>query len=174
MKPSLRCIELIKQFEGIRDGDPQTVNLDPYLCPADVATIGWGHAITYLGKQLRGRAGLRQAQAIYPYGITMQEAEDLLYEDVAEKALEVESLLKDVQPTQGEFDALVSFAYNIGTDIDDDEIAEGLGDSTLLKKYLRGDINGAADEFGKWVFSGGKRLRGLERRRAAERELFLS
>lgn len=174
MKISDKGITLIKSFEGIRDGDPSTVNLDPYLCPADVATIGWGHAIVdpSTGRQLKGREGLRRARELYPDGITLEQAEDLLREDLIERETDVWTLVR-VEMTQGQFDALVSFAFNVGTDIDDDEIAEGLGDSTLLKKFNAGNITGAADEFLRWNKSGGRVLAGLTRRREAERNLFL-
>ena len=66
--------------------------------------------------------------------------------------------------TQGQYDALVSFSFNTGS----------LSVSTLRKKLLRGDYEGAAGEFQRWVFAGGRRLAGLVRRREAERNLFLS
>lgn len=174
MKISQDGIALIKAYEGIRDGDPSTVNLDPYLCPADVATIGWGHAIVDpdTGRQLRGRAGLARARELYPDGITMQEAEALLHQDVMEVEEQVETLVH-VPITQGMWDALVSFAFNVGTDIDEDDIAEGLGDSTLLRKLNAGDYKGAAAEFPKWNKASGKVLVGLVRRRSAEQALFL-
>lgn len=178
VKISQKGVDLIKAWEGIRDGDPSTVNLDPYLCPANVATIGWGHAITDEGKQLKGRAGLIRARELYPDGITLTQAEDLLWNDLRHFEQDVSWLLTRHDTPQNQFDALVSFAFNIGTDIDDDEIAEGLGDSTLLKKFNAGDILGAADEFLKWdkaTVNGVKqRLRGLTNRRIAERKLFLS
>lgn len=65
-----------------------------------------------------------------------------------------------------ELGALVSFVYNVG--------AGNFEKSTLLRKLNTGDRMGAANEFGKWIYSGGKKLRGLERRRAAEKELFLT
>lgn len=68
--------------------------------------------------------------------------------------------------TQGQFDALVSFAYNVGS--------RALSTSTLLKKLNAGDIKGAADEFLRWNKAGGKVMNGLTRRREAERALFLS
>ena len=68
--------------------------------------------------------------------------------------------------TQNQFDALVSFTYNLG--------AGNLRSSTLLKKLNAGDYAGAADEFPKWNKAGGKELAGLTRRRNAERDLFLS
>ncbi len=66
--------------------------------------------------------------------------------------------------TQGQYDALVSFSFNTGS----------LSVSTLRKKVLRGDFEGAVDEFPRWVFAAGRRLAGLVRRREAERALFLS
>jgi len=69
-------------------------------------------------------------------------------------------------------DALVSFAYNVGLDIDVDTKAEGLGDSTLLRKLNALDYDGAADEFVKWNKDNGKVVPGLSRRRLAERQRF--
>jgi lysozyme len=173
MKTSAPGIELIKAFEGIRDGDPSTVNLDPYLCPANVATIGWGHAVLdSKGRMLRGREGLDYARRLFPDGITLAMAEELLKADLAEREPDVEGLIQ-VDVTQGQFDALMSFAFNVGTDIDADLVAEGLGDSTLLKKLNAGNYTGAADEFLKWNKSGGQVLVGLTRRRQAERAMFL-
>jgi len=68
--------------------------------------------------------------------------------------------------TQGQFDALVSFAFNLGIG--------ALAKSTLLKKHLVGDYAGAAREFAKWKFGGGKVLAGLVKRRAAEARLYRS
>ncbi|EBG9759466.1 lysozyme, partial [Salmonella enterica] len=76
------------------------------------------------------------------------------------------SRLVKVKLTQGQFDALVSFAYNLG--------ARTLSTSTLLRKLNAGDYAGAADEFLRWNKAGGKVLNGLTRRREAERALFLS
>ncbi|HAK9115445.1 TPA: lysozyme, partial [Salmonella enterica] len=76
------------------------------------------------------------------------------------------SRLVKVKLTQGQFDALVSFAYNLG--------ARTLSSSTLLRKLNAGDYAGAADEFLRWNKAGGKVLNGLTRRREAERALFLS
>lgn len=76
--------------------------------------------------------------------------------------------------TQNQFDALVSFAYNCGLDENRNGIAEGLGDSTLLRKHLAGDTKGAAAEFAKWNKANGKVLNGLTRRRAAEAALYLA
>ena len=92
--------------------------------------------------------------------ITQAQAEAYLREDLrAFKVLEC-------SVTQNQFDALVSFAYNLG--------AGALRNSTLLKRLHAGDVKGAADEFPKWNKAAGKVLEGLTRRRMMERQLFLS
>ena len=68
--------------------------------------------------------------------------------------------------TQNQFDALVSLVFNIG--------GANFASSTLVKKFNAGDIQGAADQFPRWKNASGKEMKGLVRRRAAERELFLS
>lgn len=140
MIPSSACISLIKEFEGCK--------LIAYLDSVGVPTIGYGHTRgVQLGQQ-----------------VTQDEADSFLAEDVAEHAEGVlRLLLKPV--TQGQFDALVSFAFNLGVG--------ALKRSTLLRKVNDGDES-AAEEFAKWVFAGGKVLKGLQRRRAAEMALFLS
>lgn len=83
------------------------------------------------------------------------------------------------KPNPNQLGAFVSFAYNVGLDDDKDDIAEGFGDSTLLKKFNAGDDAGAAEEFGKWVKAKNPKsglrevMPGLVKRRAAERALFL-
>ena len=139
---------LIKSFEQCR--------LTAYRDGGGVLTIGWGHT----GPDVR--AGL----------VITQEHADSLYElDIARFEEGVESLLT-VQVSDNKFAALVSIAYNVGLDIDDDTKAEGLGDSTLLKKVNAGDFAGAALEFAKWNHDNGKVVAGLTRRRAAEAKLF--
>lgn len=145
---SKQGLDLIKHFEGLR--------LKAYKCPSGVWTIGYGHT-----------------KGVYPGMVITEElAEKFLIDDVWNFEREVESLVH-VPVTQGQFDALVSFAYNVGSDIDDDDIAEGLGDSTLLKLLNRGDYIGAANQFPLWVRSRGRVLPGLQKRRKAERALFL-
>lgn len=139
---------LIKYFEGCR--------LTAYKCPADKWTIGYGHT----GKDVKPNLK-----------ITPQKAEELFQKDITQFEKDVNSLIK-VELTQNQFDALVSFAYNTGSDIDEDTKAEGLGDSTLLKLVNAGRFREAALEFSKWVHSGGKVLPGLVTRRQAEQRLF--
>lgn len=162
------CIDLIKSFEGIPDGDPSTVNIDPYLCPAGVWTIGWGHALLDGGKQLKGAENRARARALYAGGITRQQAETLLAADLIPRAASVTSLLK-VKLDDGAFGALIALVFNIG--------AANFASSTLLKKLNAGDFEGAADQFLVWnkarVNGVLTELKGLTRRRQAERALFL-
>ena len=145
MIPSKLCIDLVKHFEGLY--------LKAYLCPARVWTIGYGHT------------GLMHNDGtVYPgRNITESEAEALLRYDLEKFSGRVAKLVK-VPLEQHQFDALVSFAFNVG---------EGaLGRSTLLKKLNGYNYSGAAEEFIKWNKGGGKVLAGLARRRKAERHLF--
>lgn len=161
-------IELIKRFEGIPDGDPSTVNLDAYLDPVGIWTIGWGHAITYQGTFLRGPQNRGIARALYPGGITLEQAEMLLRGELVNVARDVLRLVQ-VPLDDGAFAALVSFAFNCG--------AANLAASTLLRKLNQGDREGAADQFLRWNKARRNgvavELPGLTRRRRAERALFL-
>lgn len=149
MRVSADGLAVIKHFESC--------HLTAYRCPAGVWTIGWGHT----GKDVK--EGLVWTQA---------QADEALRSDLRAFEADVNSLVKSTI-TQRQFDALVSFAYNVGSDIDADLLAEGLGDSTLLKHVNAGRWMLAADELPKWNKAGGKPLRGLTRRRHAERALFL-
>ena len=156
-------MELVKSFEGIPDGDPTTVKIDPYLDPIGIWTIGWGHAIRVGSDYLRGKENRRAAMGLYPGGITKEQAEQLLRGDLMDACRDVESLV-NVDLTDDQFGALVSFTFNLGRG--------NLAKSTLLKKLNAGDFSDAASEFPKWNKAGGKVLKGLVARRAAEAELF--
>lgn len=158
-------VDLIKSFEGILDGNPKTVNLDPYLDPIKIWTIGWGHAITFGERFLRGAADRNLAKQLYPSGITRAEAEQLLAHDVVEHTRDLETIVK-VPLTDNQFAAIASLAFNIGV--------AGFKRSSLLKYLNRGDYKTAATRFAPWNTAGGKVLKGLVRRRKAERDLFLS
>ncbi|HGM5321634.1 TPA: lysozyme [Serratia marcescens] len=146
MNISKNGIELIKRFEGLE--------LKAYQDSVGVWTIGYGWTQTVDGKKIA--PGMRIDQAT---------AERLLKCGVVQYEQGVNQLVK-VRITQGQFDALMSFAYNLGL--------RSLSTSTLLRKLNDGDKQGAADEFDRWVNAGGKRLDGLVTRRAAERRMFLS
>ncbi|EOD4814279.1 lysozyme [Serratia sp. IR-2025] len=146
MNISKNGIELIKRFEGLE--------LEAYQDSVGVWTIGYGWTQSVDGKKIA--PGMRIDQAT---------ADRLLKCGVVQYEQGVNQLVK-VRITQGQFDALVSFAYNLGL--------RSLSTSTLLRKLNDGDKQGAADQFGRWVNAGGKRLDGLVTRRAAERRMFLS
>ena len=139
MITSQEGIDLIKNFEGCR--------LKAYKCPAGIWTIGYGHT-----------SGVKEGQVI-----TLEQAEQFLRQDLKRFETSVRNLVT-VPIKQNQFDALVSFAYNLG--------ATALSTSTLLKKLNNSDYNGAALEFDRWVYANGNKLNGLIRRRAAEKELF--
>ncbi|CAI2002408.1 Phage-related lysozyme (muraminidase) [Serratia ficaria] len=146
MQISNKGISLIKEFEGCR--------LKAYQDSVGVWTIGYGWTQPVDGRKIGQGMVIDQATA-----------ERLLKCGLVQYEQGVNQLVK-VIITQGQFDALVSFAYNLGL--------RSLSTSTLLRKLNSGDKQGAADEFGKWVNAGGVRLNGLVKRREAERELFLS
>lgn len=164
MKFSPAASAIIRSFEGILDGDPSTVNYDPYMDPSKIWTIGWGHAIWYRGRFLTGEADRALARSLYPNGLTLAECVKLLDADMAK----VEFFLNKefTRLTQPQFDALGSFAFNCGID--------ALDGSTLARKLRQGDVAGAAAEFPRWNKSKGEVLAGLTRRREAERLLFLT
>ncbi|MHA1021695.1 lysozyme [Enterobacter ludwigii] len=146
MQTSEKGIALIKQFEGCK--------LTAYQDSVGVWTIGYGWTQPVDGKPIRAGMTIKQ-----------ETAERLLKTGLVGYESDVSRLVK-VGLTQGRFDALVSFTYNLG--------ARSLSTSTLLRKLNVGDYAGAADEFLRWNKAGGKVLNGLTRRREAERALFLS
>jgi lysozyme len=166
------CVELVKSFEGVMDGDPSTGNLDPYLCPAGIWTIGWGHAIVdpLTGAHVRGARGKKRACALYADGLTLAQAAFLLHADLLETGNAVEALTVGLYSPDPIFSALVSLAFNIGTG--------AFATSTLRRKLQEGDLWGASAEFSRWNKArvGGRlvTLPGLTRRREAERQLFIS
>ncbi|HHR0802518.1 TPA: lysozyme [Enterobacter roggenkampii] len=146
MQTSEKGIALIKEFEGCK--------LTAYQDSVGVWTIGYGWTQPVDGKPIRAGMTIKQ-----------ETAERLLKTGLVSYESDVSRLVK-VDLTQGQFDALVSFTYNLG--------ARSLSTSTLLRKLNASDYAGAADEFLRWNKAGGKVLNGLARRREAERALFLS
>lgn len=147
MKVSQKCIDLIKRFEGF--------SAKPYLCPANVPTIGYGSTRYENGNAVKlGDAAIDEARAIgiMRSALKSYEADVLRY-------------LK-VPVNQNQFDALVDFAYNCGS--------KNLLKSTLLAKVNAGDFKSASIQFDSWIYANGKKLSGLINRRKAERALFES
>ena len=140
MSPSDKALDLIRQFEGLR--------LAAYKCPAGVPTIGYG--------TIRGvKMGMT---------VTKDEAEKLLQADVTPFSDRINKLVK-VKLNQNQFDALVSFVYNVGSG--------AFADSTMLKLINQNLLDDAANQFIRWNRANGEVLPGLTRRRMAERDLFL-
>lgn len=145
MNVSKNCIALIKRFEGF--------SAKPYLCPAGVPTIGYGSTRYENNMPVH----LHDIPIDEPRAISIMLTTLLSYE------ADVNRYLK-VPVTQSQFDALVDFAYNLGS--------KNLLNSKLLRMLNGNDFKGAAEQFEHWVFADGKKLSGLILRRKAERELF--
>jgi lysozyme len=134
-------VEFIKQWEGCK--------LSSYPDGGGVWTVGYGHT-----------------EGVYPgMTISQEDATALLMEDIfpAESAV---NKYVSVELNQHQFDALVSFTFNLG--------GTALKNSTLVKLLNQGDYLGAAEEFLRWCYDNGTKIQGLENRREAERTLFLS
>jgi lysozyme len=167
MKLSKAGADLMHQYEGYRT--------KPYLCPAHIWTIGYGHVLYQEQIKLPvvrvdGYAGMiRKEMPLKPEDNrvwTKEEIEKLFADDVASFERGVLRLAPPVAGRQGAFDACVSFAFNAG-----------LGTfqrSSIRMKLNRGDWEGAADALLLYCMGGGKILAGLKKRRDAEKALFLS
>lgn len=144
MRISERGINFIKFYEQFVD--------HVYICPAGYPTIGYGHLV---------RKGETWGT------ITQEEGDALLGRDLTSYEAGVAQLLKGYILTQGQYDALVSFAFNVGLG--------ALASSTLLRKIKRGDIIGASGEFQKWCYGGRplKKISGLLKRRLRESAIFM-
>ena len=146
MRISDKGVAIIKQFEGCR--------LEPYLDTGGVPTIGYGCTRYENGAVVQ----------LSDLPINQLRANELLAHRLVEFESGVSGSLK-VSVSQNQFDALVSFAFNVGVG--------NLKSSTLLQKLNACDDVGAAAEFSRWYFDNKKPLKGLLRRRVAEMQLFL-
>lgn len=167
MKISQAGIDLMHRFEGCRN--------KPYLCPAHIWTIGYGHVLYQDQIKLpvarvegKDTPMIRKEMPLKPEHNRVwskEEINDLFKKDVANFERGVLRLAPSLAGNQGAFDACVSFAYNAG-----------LGNfqrSQIRMRINRGDMEGAAEQFMTWVKGGGKVLPGLVKRRIAEKNLFL-
>jgi GH24 family phage-related lysozyme (muramidase) len=153
MTPGVSCTKIIQQFEGCakRRSDG---SFEAYPDPGsggDPWTIGWGST----GADIKKGVVWTQAQC-----------DERFAQHLAEFGEGVAAAIGNAPTTQHQFDAMVSFAYNVGL--------ANLRSSTLLKKHKAGDYAGAAAEFARWNKAAGKVLPGLTRRRAAEAALYAS
>ena len=166
MKLSKAGADLMHRYEGYRT--------KPYLCPAEIWTIGYGHVlyqdqIRLPVKRVGDYTGMvRREYPLRPEDNRVwskDEIEELFSQDVASFERGALRLSPNLVGRQGAFDAVVSFSFNAG-----------LGNyqrSTIRMKNNRGDFEGAADAFMAWTKGGGKELPGLVKRRKDERALFL-
>ena len=141
MQLSAEGLDLIKKFEGFRDR--------VYLDVAGFPTIGYGHLI--------------KLHESFPNGITEPQAAAILATDVQDAEQSVARLVKVVL-TQGQFDALVDFCFNLG--------AARLASSTLLRELNLGDYQAACEQLLAWDHAGGVVVTGLKARRQAELQLW--
>ncbi len=140
MQTSDNGINLIKKFEGLKT--------KAYKCPAGIWTIGYGHT-----------AGVKSTDTC-----TIEQATNYLKTDVKTAENAIEKYVK-VELNQNQFDALVSFIYNVGS--------VAFRKSTMLKFINNSHFPLAAGQFDLWIYSKGEKLEGLVTRRKAEKELFL-
>jgi len=141
MKTAQKGLELIKHFEGCE--------LTAYKCPAGVWTIGYGHI-----------KGVKEGMTI-----TELQAEEMLKSELNEYEGYINNLVT-VELNQNQFDAMVSWVYNLG--------GGNLKASTLLKVLNSGEYDGVPAQMMRWNKAGGKVLEGLTRRRQAEADLFVA
>jgi len=147
-KVSKNGLELIKKYEGFR--------ANPYKCPAGVPTIGYGATYYPDGKRVK----------MTDPPVTEKQATEMLKSMLLGFEKAVDTYCIDTI-NQNQFDALVSFAYNVGTN--------ALKNSTLLKKLnVNANDPTIKDEFMKWVKAGGRKLQGLVNRRTEEAKLYFS
>ena len=147
MKVSDKLIKLLRHHEGVRN--------KPYQCPAKLWTVGIGHLIGD-GKTLPPE---------WNKTFTNEEIDAILKRDLNRFELGVHKMLPNVFLRQHEFDALVSFCFNLGLGC--------FQRSTIRQALLRGDKEAAMESLVKYCKAGGKILKGLQNRRLDERKLFL-
>lgn len=156
MKVSKQCIEMIKHHEGVRT--------KPYRCPALLWTVGVGHVIdpNHIKVKFEDRKNIALPDD-WNRVLSMAEVDRILAEDLANFERGVLRLCP-TGLTQGRFDALVSFSFNVGLG--------NLQRSTIRMKHNRGDFEEAAEAFMQWTKAGGKELPGLVKRRKDEKALY--
>ena len=142
MKISENGLNIIKKYEGF--------SAKPYFCPAGKLTIGYGHVII-------------SGEKFPSDGISKKIAENILKQDVIRAEQAIKNLVK-IELSQNQFDALVSFIYNVGS--------KAFEKSKLLRFLNENKRELAAGEFSRWVFAGGVVQNGLVKRRNAEEILF--
>ncbi len=154
MRISQKGIDLIIEFEGLRQ--------KAYICPAGFWTIGVGHLLTGFEKR-SGMIEINGRLVDWEPGLSDAQVEALLRQDLEKFEISVREAVK-VTLTQEQFDALVSFCFNVGPG--------NFRKSTLLRLLNRGDYTAVPGQLQLWVKAGRRALPGLIRRRAAEAKLW--
>ncbi len=152
-----KSLKMLKHHEGVRN--------KPYRCPAALWTIGVGHVLYPEQGNLNMADRMKYPLKIEDFRIfSTEEVDEILKTDLV-RFIRGVSRYCPVIVSQGQLDALVSFAFNVGLG--------ALQRSTLRQKHNRGDYEGAAKEFLKYTKGGGKVLPGLVKRRNDEKALYL-
>lgn len=151
--------KLIKHYEGLHDGDLRMIGLQPKRCPSGIWTAGWGHAIVYKGRFLKGYENRDLAYSLYE-DMTLEQADKLFLADI--QVFENQVNAKRLPLSQHQFDAVVSHTYNTG------------GSDTLFKLIRTKAPMQAIQKWftGRYIMSNGVILPGLVARRKTEAHLF--
>ena len=159
MKVSPAALKMIKHHEGVR--------VKPYRCPALLWTVGVGHVIdpNHIKVPFEERRSLPIPDG-WDRVLSMDEVDAILAADLSRFERGVARLCPAALNSQGVFDALVSFSFNVGLG--------NLQRSGLRMKTNRGEFQDAAEEFMKWTKAAGRVLPGLVKRRQDERAMYLS
>ena len=157
MKVSQKCLDMIRHHEGVRTR--------PYQCPALIWTVGVGHVIdqSHIKVKFHERKNLPIPSG-WDRQLSMEEVNKILADDLTKFERGVLRMCPVV--TQSQFDALVSFAFNVGLG--------NLQRSSIRMRHNRKDYEGAADAFMMWTKAGGRVLNGLVKRRKDEKALYES
>ena len=159
MKTSPEAIKMIKHHEGVR--------VKPYRCPAHLWTVGVGHVLYPEQAKMTVAERLNMPVKFEDFRVfSMEEVDAILAKDLARFERGVARLCPAAVDSQGIFDSLVSFSFNVGLG--------NLQRSGLRMKTNRGEFEEAAEEFLKWTKAAGKVLPGLVKRRNDERAVYLS
>jgi len=173
LKASEDCKRIIRAFEGLRT--------EAYRCPAKKLTIGYGHLVTDKAETLNLPSGtllmkadgenakIKRPDGSISKNLTKAECEELLDLDIEKYERHVLNCIGDSKTTQNQFDAMVSFTFNLGT--------SNFSNSTLKREHNNGNYSLASKNFGQWVKAKNGRggydtLQGLVKRRKAEESLY--
>lgn len=154
------CDTLIKHYESLHDGNLSKIGLQPKLCPAGVWTVGWGHALFYKGEPVRNYSMIAKYFPEYE-NLTPEQADEIF---VLDRAKEEEKVNKNIRLglKQHEFDALVSYFFNIGISNTMCELVNEGSDGGVITKWFTEHYTTANGRF----------LQGLLNRRRTEAHLF--